>query len=395
MRLKSAAKNLNCPVKSIFRHRAREHDAMTEHDPAERIEYTKPPAYFAGALDDAERLLKYCAEVGVDVDEETRAAVLRARTAYGNGWTEEIAARLLAALTRLAARLKPVTAESLKAYHDETRVTVRTYLRVALILACMIVPISIATFVTSAVSTALRQDVTKANALVVKLRAELGPPPATPGVVVKIPDGINVDDVISDLQEYASTVRLINARARKLNHFVLPEHKLPPEDDGSSEERRKRFELPVGLPDPIAARDNITETYQDVRYFAQNILTDVAVFYGAIGACILPVLYALLGTCAYLIRTFEDQMSSRTFIPSAANAARFLIAAIGGAVVGLFNNLSITDQASIPPLALAFLIGYAVDVFFAFLEGLLKTFTKSAAAPNAQPPPPPNNRHGP
>jgi hypothetical protein len=368
---------------------------MTEHDPAERIEYTKPPAYFAGALDDAERLLKYCAEVGVDVDEETRAAVLRARTAYGNGWTEEIAARLLAALTRLAARLKPVTAESLKAYHDETRVTVRTYLRVALILACMIVPISIATFVTSAVSTALRQDVTKANALVVKLRAELGPPPATPGVVVKIPDGINVDDVISDLQEYASTVRLINARARKLNHFVLPEHKLPPEDDGSSEERRKRFELPVGLPDPIAARDNITETYQDVRYFAQNILTDVAVFYGAIGACILPVLYALLGTCAYLIRTFEDQMSSRTFIPSAANAARFLIAAIGGAVVGLFNNLSITDQASIPPLALAFLIGYAVDVFFAFLEGLLKTFTRSAAAPNAQPPPPPNNRHGP
>jgi hypothetical protein len=56
-----------------------------------------------------------------------------------------------------------------------------------------------------------------------------------------------------------------------------------------------------------------------------------------------------------------------------------LIASIGGAVVGLFNNFTLTQGASISPLAIAFLVGYAVDVFFAFLEGLLKTFTKPAA----------------
>jgi hypothetical protein len=360
---------------------------MTDHDPGEHVGRVKPPAYFAGALDDAERLLKYSAENGVEVDDETRATILTARTAHGSDWNDEIAAKLLAALTRLAAKLKPVTAESLRAYHGEIRVTVRTYLRVALVLACLIVPISVATFVTSAVSTALREDVARANALAVKLRSELGPPPAA-GVPEEIPKGISINDVVADLQEYASTVRLINARARKLNYFVIPHHRLPLEDDGTRDERKKRFELPIGLASPIAARDNITDTYQDVRYFAQTLLTDVSVFYGAIGACILPVLYALLGTCAYLIRTFEDQMSSRTFIPSAANAARFLIAAIGGAVVGLFNNFSITDQASIPPLALAFLIGYAVDVFFAFLEGLLKAFTKSAGGPGAHPPAP-------
>jgi hypothetical protein len=77
-------------------------------------------------------------------------------------------------------------------------------------------------------------------------------------------------------------------------------------------------------------------------------------------------------------------MSTRTFTPSVANSARFLIAAIGGAVVGLFNNLNISNEASIPPLALAFLVGYAVDVFFAFLEGLLKAFSKSTTpAPSA------------
>ena len=200
-----------------------------------------------------------------------------------------------------------------------------------------------------------------------------------------IPEGINTYDVISDLQEYASTVRLINARARKLNWFVLHVEHLPQEDEGVWAERKDLFELPVGISDTIYARDTITNTYQDVRYFAQAILADITVVYGAITSCILPVLYALLGTCAYLLRTFEDQMSSRTFTPSAANSARFLIAAIGGAVVGLFNNFAVTPDASIPPLAIAFLVGYAVDVFFAFLEGLLKAFTKTAPAPSPPP----------
>src|ERR1019366_2841301 len=102
-------------------------------------------------------------------------------------------------------------------------------------------------------------------------------------------------------------------------------------------------------------------------------------FYGAIAACLLPVLYALLGTCAYLLRTFENQTTTRTFTPSIANSARFLVAAIGGAVVGLFNNFTIGQGASIPPLAIAFLVGYAVDVFFAFLEGMLQTFTKNSS----------------
>jgi hypothetical protein len=353
---------------------------MTQPDANGSAEHTKPAAYFVSALDDAERLMKYAAETGVDVDESSRAAVLSARSALTTGWTEAASAGLLRALTQLAARLKPVTAESLRAYHHETRVTVRTYLRVAVVLACIIVPASISTFVTSAVSTALRDDITKANALAVKLRAELGPPSKS-GEAAEIPKGIGEADVISDLQDYASLVRVINARARKLNHFVVPRQKLPFEDTMTDEERKQKFELPVGVPNLIAARDNVTDTYQDVRYFAQMLLTDVAVFYGALTACVLPVLYALLGTCAYLIRTFEDQMSSRTFTPSAANSARFLIAAIGGAVVGLFNNFAITDTASLPPLALAFLIGYAVDVFFTFLEGLMKAFAKSPGHP--------------
>jgi len=363
---------------------------MTHADPHGPLCDTLPehriaPAYFACVINDAERLMQYAAEIGLDVSNDTRHAILSARAIYPAEWTEEAAANLLAAVTTLSNRLKPVTAESLKAYHDDTRPTVRSYLRIAIVLACVIIPVSVTSFVTSAVSVAINADITKANALAVKLRAQLGPPRVAGEAVAPLPQGISEADLISDLQDYASTVRILNARARKLNYFIIPFHRIPVEDLGTPEQRKQRFELPIGIPDPIAARDNITNTYQDVRYFAQSILTDIAVFYGAITSCILPVLYALLGTCAYLLRSFEDQMGSRTFTPSAANSARFLIAAIGGAIIGLFNNFTVSPDASIPPLALAFLVGYAVDVFFAFLEGLLKAFTRNASPSNPPP----------
>jgi hypothetical protein len=134
------------------------------------------------------------------------------------------------------------------------------------------------------------------------------------------------------------------------------------------------------------ALDTLTTTYQDVRSFGQDVLDLVSVSYGAITTCLLPILYALLGTCAYLLRSFEEQLRTLTFTPSSrANWARFLIAGIGGAVVGLFSNFSITEGASISPLAIAFLMGYAVDVFFSFLEGLIQSFTKPKTIPATKP----------
>ena len=346
------------------------------------------PAYFEDALEDAERLLKYAAEIGVDVDPETGDHILQARTASGSQWNEETASNLLTALTKLAASLKPVTAQSLKTCAHDTGHTVRSYWLVSVCLAAIIVPFSLASFLSTAISSAIRTDITTANELAVKLRAQLGPPTAqapteaATGIPAKpLAPGLNETDVITELQQYASTIRDIDARARQLNVLVFNAQWDPfASIRRDYKQIHEKFELPQGLSDFATAADDRTMVYQDVRYFAQSILDDVSFFYGAMSTCILPVLYALLGTCAYLLRNFEQQMAARTFIPSRANSARFLIAAIGGAVVGLFNNFTITQGASIPPLAFAFLVGYAVDVFFSFLEGLLETFTKSKAS---------------
>jgi hypothetical protein len=358
---------------------------------AAKLTYPEPPAYFDDALKDAERMLKHAAEMGICVPAETRDHVLRARSASTKGWDEETTANLLGALTVLAKQLRPVTAASLKACVNGTRQTVRSYWLVAACLALVIVPFSLVSFVSSSVSNAIRADITTANELAVKLRTQLGTPslevldaareanpPDTPPP--PLPAGVDQTEVILELQQYASAIRTIEARARQLN-FLVFHAEMDPFDlerkDKDPDKIREKFRLPLGLRNLAVAAENRTFVYQRVKYFAQSSLDDVSVYYGAITACILPVLYALLGTCAYLLRSFEQQMALRTFTPSVANSARFLIAAIGGAVVGLFNNFSITQGASIPPLAIAFLVGYAVDVFFAFLEGLLQAFSKT------------------
>jgi hypothetical protein len=340
---------------------------MSDAECSELPEGVWAASHLVRALEDAEHLLKYAAELGIDVSPDTRSAVLRARTAFPDGWTEDVVAGLLLALTRLAAALKPVTAASLRAYHSQARPAMRSYLIWAIILSVIIIPASIATFVSSNISNAIKDDVTRANALSVKLSMELGQ------------NNVGSREEITDLQEYASVIRSIYARCRRLNSFVYPHVQIPRTlDEGDASYKKSIFELPVPIGDMdarVEARNRLTETYQDVRYFAQNLVTDISTFYAAINYCFLPVLYALLGTCAYLLRNFEDQMSRRTFIRSVANTARFVMAAIGGTVVGLFG--SFTPQASASPLAFAFLVGYSVEIFFAFLEGLIKTFTKS------------------
>jgi hypothetical protein len=202
------------------------------------------------------------------------------------------------------------------------------------------------------------------------------------------PKDIYANEVISELQQFATTIRAIDARARQLNWLVfLVPYPIPDPFVGIRDKPpqiHERFELPEGLPNLAQATSDRIAVYQDVRYFAQNILDEVSFCYGAITACILPVLYAPLGTCAYLLRSFKKHIRNQTYIPHYANSARYIVAAIGGAVVGLFNNFSITQGPSISPLAVAFLVGYAVDVFYTFLDGLLQKFVNNGLVP---PPP--------
>jgi hypothetical protein len=95
---------------------------------------------------------------------------------------------------------------------------------------------------------------------------------------------------------------------------------------------------------------------------------DFAAIIGALGAFLLPILYAWLGSYAYRLREFGETIRHKTYHPSFADSARMITAVIAGAIVGLFNP---SQGISLSPLATAFLVGYGVELFFRFLDTLI------------------------
>lgn len=124
--------------------------------------------------------------------------------------------------------------------------------------------------------------------------------------------------------------------------------------------------------------------FQRIRVFGNDVQFNVLTFNGAIGAYLLPILYAVLGAFAFGLRKFSQEIVDMTYHPSQANAARIITATICGTIVGLFSNF--WQGISLQPLAIAFLVGYGVEVFFAFLDKLLQSLGAAGATVRAPSP---------
>jgi hypothetical protein len=348
-------------------------------------------------LAEAEMLLSYAVENGVQLDASVTRGVLDAGAAVHAGWTEDLGTNLLTAEATLAAMLKPVSAESLEnsARYRMKSLKRRLVLPLTMgVLAALIVMYSTVAFLFSGFATKIRDNIAIANPLAVKLVDELGSAqvvddslcpnsekqskPATTGnVETAAPDGTQRKYVIADLQTFAAATRDMYGAAKQLNRLYAFSSKQQDPITGDKKfftpaDYAKALELPAGLPDLALAATERVCVYQRVRYYAQSTEENATLFSGAVAAGILPVLYALLGAGAYMLRRLESQLRARTFI-NESHSPRFITAAIAGAVVGLFN---FGQGVSVSPLALGFLAGYAVDVFFTFLESMIQTFGK-------------------
>jgi hypothetical protein len=340
---------------------------------------------FGAGLADAETLLCYAAETGITVPPDIVEPILLGRLARSVGvWTDAANGAFVAAFTRLAAMLKPVSVASLKTPANVIAGNVEFYRRWGIILTSMVTILSLLNFVNSGIAERISKDIDENNKTAVELRAELGPSnmqyrtaelcATTPGKPIP-PRSRSVDtkeiDTITKLQRFASVLRDIDSRAVKLNWFVFRIEERPPFT-------RPELQLDPQLSDFHKAAYCKIGVYEEVRNLAQNILADDTVLFGALSAYLLPVLYAVLGAFAYQIRLFTEQLRSRSFQENRANPARFIAAVVAGSIVSLFNGF--TQGATLSPLAIAFLVGYGVEIFYTFLDGLVATFAPHRAA---------------
>ena len=95
----------------------------------------------------------------------------------------------------------------------------------------------------------------------------------------------------------------------------------------------------------------------------------------------LPLLYGLLGAITYILRTLSIQINQHTYSYQSEINFRLKLAlgALTGIAVGWFFSPDSAILGSFSPLALAFLFGYNVDVFFALMDQFIQKINASLA----------------
>jgi hypothetical protein len=98
---------------------------------------------------------------------------------------------------------------------------------------------------------------------------------------------------------------------------------------------------------------------------------------------VLPLLYGLLGSLAYILRTLSTEIQNVTFTRGSEirYSLRWPLGMLGGVTVGLFfESADFSGLAVITPLGLAFLAGYGVELLFTGLDRIVRAFTSDDTA---------------
>src|SRR5262245_49748935 len=181
------------------------------------------PKHLVHKLEDAESLIVYAAEIGIDIDEDVRRNVVEtADAAMRRTWSQERSLDLLAALTALSSKLHPVSGESLRKCERsrEAATTLTTYKWVAIVLAGLIVPYSIAALLASARCEAIQKDIESANGLALALAVEMRLTSESPSSAEQSA-GRQGEEELRRLQQFTATCRALDARASVLKSFAF------------------------------------------------------------------------------------------------------------------------------------------------------------------------------
>ncbi len=135
------------------------------------------------------------------------------------------------------------------------------------------------------------------------------------------------------------------------------EAKLNKQFDSETEQQLQQLELGQVL---YKARINL---------FSNTLAAEFAI--ELIQSFILPLLYGLLGAFIFVLRMLLRDIRDLTYTPDSDTRyrLRLTLGSLGGMIIGWFMQPQDLDSLSVlSPMALAFLMGYNVDVFFSVMD---------------------------
>jgi hypothetical protein len=348
---------------------------------------------FDSALDDAEVLLAYAASKGLlpsGKPDHVVEGIVQARQAPQI--TAQVATNFWTAYAHLARLVKPVTAASVRACQAASLLKEKLW---AVVLVFIIIVFSIFLFMNNHTAQDTADLIDQQNAAALQLWQNLQIIHSTaPGGSQSSANAQNVavfsTHVFEDTVEFSRKSQWLLQSASRLHFWFNPwwtniDIQAVTFNDQNPDVNHLLVSPALSTPDEVSAEIvNQIKAYQQIRNYALSLYKTDSIIYGGITTYLLPTFYALLGAYLYGFRLYSRLMRRSTYLPSAAHSARFYIAAIAGLVVGLFGSL-LPKSLSLSPLAVAFLVGYAVEAFFSWLDDVIAKLKTAASREKSAP----------
>jgi hypothetical protein len=317
-------------------------------------------------LEDARSLLVYLVGKGERPREELTTALFQGERAIKDkSWTVALGNRFLTASAELSKIARPVTAQSLADSQGAVALAnLKRWRRYVEVLLPVILVLSAATYANDRFARELKELIDGTD----KMERPDFIPSSTPsngsaGDSKGAPAGTSpaTDGKLAERQLFA-----MSAATERMYLDTRILHWLTLGVTQSGEEPTSDLKL-----------DETIQELRVMRVLATFVLNTDATVYGMLNTYFLTLMCALLGACAFGLRSLSEQTMAMTFIASYAGHARVSLAIIAGFAVSLFSPF--TEKLSLQPLATAFIAGYAVETFFTFLDSLLQSVPKTRA----------------
>ena len=389
------------------------------------------------SLEDASVLLWYATREGKSVSKQSISDIVVAQSSLGPGTRNpELEGRFWAALRELGAAVKPASVDSILATYSypfghqvesgkrrlvDAASTKKKYSIAAIAVLGFLVVFQIYWFIGTTIRTDLESHRNELDNIAGSLRAmSIAAANLDDLIVIKqrqidttetrvsvadnsgtiVPSPRPVTQLVAELESLKkdrdqTMLDYINATKRSFrvhrmlqgNAQMMGQWDLVTRFAGSSGETQepagayKPFLTPGEEQTPWGKDENLNEIEKslfentsEIELGLLNSKSALAVF----SQYVLPLLYGLLGSLAYILRTLSSEIQNVTFTRGSEirYSLRWPLGMLGGVTVGLFfDPADLTGLAAITPLGLAFLAGYGVELLFAGLDRMVSAFT--------------------
>jgi hypothetical protein len=331
------------------------------------------------ALENAELMLAFCAEKGIDIPEESINIIVITRIRLDKEEAlSELEAKFWNVYTFMAKRIYPVTIESLKTVNlkpdwesktvlnrmfsakSVAHESVNVYRFLGLIVMLVMLLVQIYWVIGAKLVSDITSEIPKEVADIKQRKAEretaLGTKAINDGQV------LNMELKLMELND-----KLLASSVAVKNWNRLWKKLIPISEDSV----KRDAEIYI-------------EEYLEVKY--ASFILDATKEY------LLPLLYGLLGAFAFIFRDIFLEIRNKTFTPESTikYILRLHLGALTGLAIGWFfggdSSQSYFAISNLSPLALSFLGGYGVEILFAGMDRLISAFSDNQPPKKESPP---------